>query len=155
MAMRTRWRLSMLILGCLVGAPAILIVRNPAPLVPAIPSSQVVGTTLPYVVKLHARWCPVCMVTKDVWATVQDTYGGRVRLVVFDFTSAATTEASRIEAKRLGLEAVFDEYGGETGTVLVLDGTSKRVRHELHGNRDPADYRAAIDASLAETQGPR
>jgi hypothetical protein len=43
---------------------------------------------------------------------------------------------------------VFDEHSGETGTVLVVDGSSKKVRDVLHGRRDPAEYRTAIDAAL-------
>jgi len=132
-----------------VSAGAIALVTNPAPEVPAISAEQATGSTQPYVVKLHARWCPVCMVTKDVWSEVQAAYAGRVRFVVFDFTTAAATETSRREAKRLGLEAMFDEYSGVTGSVVVLDGVSKVVKHELHGSRDLAEYRAAIDATIA------
>jgi hypothetical protein len=88
------------------------------------------------------------MTTKDAWADVQDAYTGRVNLVVFDFTTTTTTEASRASALTLGLEHVFDEHAGETGTVLVVDGSSKNVRAVLHGKRDPEEYRAAIDAAL-------
>ena len=141
----------MVALICAVaGSGAILMVRNPAPAVPPISPADASGTTQPYVIKLHARWCPVCMVTKDAWTAVQAAYAGRVRMVVFDFTSAASTEASRAEAHRLNLDSVFEEYSGETGTVLVLDGASKAVRHVVHGHRDFADYRAAIEATLAE-----
>jgi hypothetical protein len=30
--------------------------------------------TKPYVVKLHAQWCPVCMMTKGVWSRVETSY---------------------------------------------------------------------------------
>ena len=136
------------VVGLLGGVVAILLATNPAPHVPVI--SDVGGSTQPYVVKLHARWCPVCMATKDEWAAVQDAYTGRVRFVVFDFTSAATTDASRAEARRLGLDAVFDEYSGATGTVLVLDG-AKAIKHSLQGVLDQSKYRAAIDATLKGT----
>ena len=134
--------------GLLAAAAAILIVLNPAPKVPAISAGDIVSSQ-PYVVKLHARWCLICMTTKGAWAAVQETYAGKVRFVVFDFTSDATTEASRVEAVRLGLGTVFEEYEPETGTVLVLDGVSREVRHALHGHRQAAEYRAAIDATLA------
>ena len=132
----------------LAAAAAVLIALNPAPKVPAISAGDVVSSQ-PYVIKLHARWCLICMTTKGAWAAVQEAYAGRVRFVVFDFTSDATTEASRVEAVRLGLGTVFEEYRPETGTVLVIDGVSKEVRHALHGHRQAADYRAAIDATLA------
>jgi hypothetical protein len=148
--MKARWLRAVGVLVVLLGVSAgTLLLTNPAPAVPDIVSAESTGAARPYVVKLHARWCPVCMVTKDAWASVQDGYVGKVRLVVFDFTTDATTEASRAQAARLGISAVFDEWVGATGSVLVLDGASKEVKHVLHGNLEPAEYRAAIDATLA------
>lgn len=132
----------------LVAGVAVLIAWNAAPAVPTISDVEARATTTPYVVKLHARWCPICMATKDEWAALQEAYAGKVRLVVFDFTTNATTDATREEARRLGLENAFTEYAGETGTVLVIDGASKAVLHALHGHRDIAEYRSAIDAAL-------
>ncbi len=147
--MKHRWAIIGLVVASVVaGAGAILVIENPAPEVPPITAAEASATSRPYVIKLHARWCPVCMTTKDAWADVQEAYGDRVNLVVFDFTTTATTEASRARARTLGLEDVFDEHVGETGTVLVLDRASKKVREALHGSRDLADYRAAIDAAL-------
>jgi len=48
----------------------------------------------------------------------------------------------------LGLERVFDENAGWTGTILVVDGRTREVTTSLHGDRDFAPYRAAIDATL-------
>jgi hypothetical protein len=147
--MRIGWKRSSAGIGVVLAAVvALLVATNPAPQVPAFGSDARVDRQ-PYVVKLHARWCPVCMVTKDVWTDVQLAYGGRVRFVVFDFTTDGTTEAARQAAGRLGLQTLFDEYAGETGTVLVLDGVTKEVRHALHGERDFAIYRTAIDGVLA------
>jgi len=138
------------ILACvLVATGTALIVTNAAPVVPA--SSDAVGATLPYVVKLHANWCPICMTTKGAWASMQNAYTGRVRFVVFDFSNDATTNASRAQAQRLGLGDVFDEYAGETGTVLIVDAASRKVRDSLHGHRSPEEYGAAIDAALKGT----
>jgi hypothetical protein len=88
------------------------------------------------------------MVTKGVWSQIEAAYAMRANLVVFDFTNQATTDASRAEAGRLGLEKVFDENAGWTGTILVLDGRTKDVTASIHGSRDFAEYRAAIDAAL-------
>lgn len=125
----------------------VMYVRNPPPVVPAI-SVEDARAGKPYVVKLHAKWCPVCMVTKDVWSQIEETYRGRVHLLVLDFTNGANTEASKAEAARLGLEKFFDEYGGATGTIVVLDGRSKDVTASINGSRDFAEYRTAIDAAL-------
>jgi len=133
----------------LVAVGAILYVRNTAPAVPPVSPAEAAKTGKPYVVKLHAQWCAVCMITKDVWSQIDKTYAGRVNLVVLDFTTEADAEASRAEAARLGLTKFFDEYGGATGTIVVLDGRTKEVTASINGSRDFADYRPAIDAALA------
>jgi hypothetical protein len=135
-----------------VAAAVLLVITNPAPRVPEIPEAEVRTATAPYVVKLHAQWCPLCMLTKGVWSSIERSYTGRVRLVVFDFTSDATTRATEVEARRLGLGPVFDEYAGETGTILLIHGTTRQVIGNLHGERDFEVYRAAIDTALAESQ---
>jgi thiol-disulfide isomerase/thioredoxin len=124
-------------------------VRNPPPAVAAVSAVQAERADRPYVVKLHAQWCPVCMVTKRIWSQVEDAYSQRVNLVVLDFTNQATTDASRGEARRLGLEPFFDEYAGTTGVIAVLDGRTHEVRAAIKGSRDFAEYRAAIDSALA------
>jgi hypothetical protein len=134
--------------GVSVAAGSVLYLRNATPVVPAITFVEAANPTKPYVVKLHAQWCPVCMLTKGVWSRVEATYSMRANLVVFDFTNQETTDASRAEAGRLGLGKVFDENAGWTGTILVLDGRTKDVTASIHGGRDITEYNAAIDAAL-------
>ena len=121
---------------------------NTAPSVPPVSAEDAAKTGKPYVVKLHARWCPVCMVTKGVWSSIAERYSTQVNLVVLDFTNEANTNASRVEATRLGLERFFDEHAGITGTIVVLDARTKEVTASIKGSRDFADYRVAIDAAL-------
>jgi hypothetical protein len=135
----------------LVAAAYVMYATNRAPVVPRISASDAAEPGRPYVVKLHAQWCAVCMVTKGVWSEVEAIYAPRVNLVVFDFTDQATTDASRAEARRLGLEQLFDQREGESGTVVVLDGRTREVTASIHGSRDLAEYRAAIDAALKPT----
>lgn len=141
-------------IGLSIALGAALIVSNPPPRVPALPAAQAHAPGPPYVVKLHARWCPLCMTTRGVWSTIEQQYTGRVRFVVFDFTNDETTRASRDEARRIGLGTLFEEYVGETGTVLVVHGTSKAVIGDLHGDRDLTHYRTAIDRALQGAGGP-
>jgi len=138
----------------LIALGLFLYVSNPAPAVPAIPAVEAAGTGKPYVVKLHAQWCPACMVTKGVWSEIERTYSGRAHLVVLDFTNQASTEASKVEATRLGLGRLFEEYGGATGTVVVLDGRTREATASISGSRDFAEYRAAIDAALDRAARP-
>jgi hypothetical protein len=123
---------------------------NPPPTVPAQSPQQASGAPQPYVVKLHAQWCLVCMLTKGVWSELQTTYAGRVNLVVFDLTTKEKVEASRVEAKRLGLDAFFDDHGNEPGAIYVLDGVSKEVKESFHGSRKVDEYKSAIDGLLKE-----
>ena len=125
----------------------VLYTTNPPPAVPAL-SAEAVNSGKPIVVKLHAQWCPYCMLTKDVWSQIEDAYADRVNLLVLDFTNQANTDASQAEARRLGLDAFFDEYAGATGIVVILDGRTKEVTAEIGGSRDFAEYRAAIDEAL-------
>ena len=136
-----------LVVAMLLGVGFSLYVRNPAPSVPPL-SAEAATAGKPYVVKLHAQWCVTCMMTKRVWAQIEETYANRANLVVLDFTTDADAEASRAEAMRLGLTNFFDEYGGATGTIVILDGRTKEVTASINGSRDFSEYRAAIDAAL-------
>jgi thiol-disulfide isomerase/thioredoxin len=138
----------------LIAAGTFLYARNATPVVPAIASAEAAASGSPWVVKLHAQWCPVCMLTKGMWSQIEEQYAGRVRLAVFDFTDDATTAATRAEAERLGLVEVLDEAGFTTGAILVLDGRTKDIAAWINGSRDFAEYRAAIDAALAAAEGP-
>ena len=127
---------------------SVLYVRNAAPTVSEITPVEAADTSRPYLVKLHAQWCPICMMTKDVWSQIEAAYSGRANFVVLDFTNEATTDASRTQARQLGLDRFFDDNAGATGTIAVLDGRTKQELASIHGVKDFDEYRAAIDASM-------
>jgi hypothetical protein len=135
--------------GVTVSIVAVLLALNGAPRGPLLSSAMPATATQPYVIRLHARWCPICFATRGAWAATQAAYTGKVNFVVFDFTSDASTESSRAMARQIGLDGVFNDHEGETGGVLVVDGASKTERESLHGVLTEADYRVAIDAALA------
>jgi thiol-disulfide isomerase/thioredoxin len=126
----------------------VLYSTNATPVVPTVPPDDVADLSRPFVVKLHAQWCPKCMVQKGIWAGLERDYGDRVNLVVLDFTTDRTTAASREAARRIGLEPVFDSYDGVTGAALVVDGRTREVVADVAGF-SADDYRAAIDTVLA------
>ena len=128
---------------------AVLYVSNSAPAVPTLSAAESAAPTKPFVIKLHAQWCPYCMLTKDEWARVEQTYAGRVNFVVLDATNEAAIERSRLEAERLNMRQFFDDYNGATGLVVVLDGRTKEVLAEVGGNASFEEFRSAIDAALA------
>jgi hypothetical protein len=149
--MRKLLAIAGLLLVVIVATGAVLYARNTTPVVPPIAAAEAAAAGAPWVVKLHAQWCPVCMMTKGMWSEIETHYAGRVRRAVFDFTDEATTAATRAEAERLGLSAVLDEVGFATGPVVVLDGRTKEILAWLD-SRDFADYREAIDAALAAAE---
>jgi hypothetical protein len=149
--MRRTLSIAAAIVGALVVTGAVLYARNTTPVVPSIAAAEAAAAGAPWVVKLHAQWCPVCMMTKGMWSEIEAQYAGRVRRAVFDFTDEATRAATRAEAERLGLSAVLDEVGFATGPVVVLDGRTKEIVAWLD-SRDFADYREAIDAALAAAE---
>lgn len=143
----TRARVGLLAAALLVVTLGGLFLINTVP-APLAMADREAGPDGVFVIKLHAQWCPVCLVTQSAWRRVSTEYAGRVHLLVFDFTTTTTTEASRREAVRLGLEDVFDDNAGWTGTILIVPGRTRRVTASLHGRHRMEDYRAAIDAAL-------
>jgi thiol-disulfide isomerase/thioredoxin len=133
----------------LVGTVAVLYAANAAPAVAPVAAA---ATDKPLVVKLHAQWCPYCLLQKDEWSRIETSYAGRVNFLVLDFTNERATERSRREAERLDLGSFFDEYSGATGLVVVLDGRTKGVLAEVGGNQSFEAYRAAIDDALASPE---
>jgi hypothetical protein len=143
--------------SALVGLAAvagILYLANSPPAVPPVPVAEVAAPSRPYVVKLHARWCPVCMQTKDEWSDIARQYGNRVNLFVFDSTNEATIATSQKQAAALGLDRILEDYHGASGMVLVINSATRQVQARLAGNRPFDSYQAAIDAALAEHKSP-
>lgn len=139
--------LSIVVCLTLAAAGYVMYRANAAPVTPPISASEASNPSKPFVVKLHAQWCAVCLVTTSVWSKIQDEYAGRVNFLVLDFTDDQTTDASRAAAERVRLGRLFEETGA-TGVVLVVDGRTKDVMTSIAGSRDVAVYRAAIDAAL-------
>lgn len=136
----------------LVAVAGILYLANPPPAVPSVPVSEVTAPSKPYVVKLHAKWCPVCMLTKDEWSDIAREYGNRVNLFVFDSTSDTTIAMGQKQAATLGLDRLLEDYHGASGMVLVINSGTQQVVASVAGNRPFSTYQAAIDAALADRQ---
>jgi thiol-disulfide isomerase/thioredoxin len=136
----------------LVAVAGILYLANSPPAVPPVPASEVAAPSKPYVVKLHARWCPVCMLTTDEWSEITREYGNRVNLFVFDSTNDATIATSQRQAAALGLDRILEDYHGASGAVLVINADTRQVETSVAGNHSFDRYRAAIDAALTVRQ---
>jgi thiol-disulfide isomerase/thioredoxin len=139
-------------LAGLVAVAGILYLTNSPPAVPPVPASEMAAPSKPFVVKLHARWCPVCMQTKDEWSDIARAYGDRVNLFVFDSTNETTIATSQRQAAALGLDRLLEDYHGASGAVLVINANTRQVETSVAGNHSFDSYRAAIDAALADRQ---
>jgi len=108
------------------------------------PISDAVDAARPFVVKIHADWCGICTALIPTWHALDAQLGDGARLVLLDVTDRKAFEASRDEARRLGIEEFFDRYKARTGTIGVLRGDNREKVTVLRGVREPARYEAAV-----------
>jgi thiol-disulfide isomerase/thioredoxin len=117
----------------------------PAALPSAAPADE---EARPYVVKVHADWCGTCRKIMPVWTRIEEEYGERVRLVVFDVTDRERLEVARRDAERDGLLEFFDAYKAKTGVIAVIDGATRQPIRVLKGETDFARYETEIERAL-------
>ena len=98
----------------------------------------------PFVVKIHADWCGTCQMLGPVIDALDAEMGSSVCIVVLDVTNRETALAAADEAKRLGIEPFFERYRSKTGTVGVLDGSTREIVAVLSGEFDLAAYERAV-----------
>ena len=106
-------------------------------------------TSRPFVVKVHADWCGTCRMLEPTLSALSEKMGPSARVVVLDVTDRETYAAAVVEAKRLGIDSFFDEYKSRTGTVGVLDGSTRETVAVLSGELDVSVY----ERVLAEARG--
>ena len=99
--------------------------------------------------KIHADWCGTCTRLDGPLDALQKKEGDNARYVLLDVTDREAVTASLAEADRLGIRTFFDEYKGRTGTVGVLDGSTRKPVSVLKGEMDVVVYEEA----LAEARG--
>ena len=132
----------------LAAAVAVLYITNTTSPLAAISTVEAETSTKPYVIKIHAQWCPVCRATKGAWEEIVDAYQDRAHMLVLDFTNEETSAAAVAEAQRLKLDSVINEYYGATGLVVVVDGRTRQMT-DVGGFVNASAYAQAIDAVLA------
>jgi thiol-disulfide isomerase/thioredoxin len=101
-------------------------------------------STARYLVKIHADWCAVCTRLVPLWTRLGEEYGDSVQLVLFDVTDREAVEQSAREAARLGLAQFFDSHKSKTGTIAVLDATTRAPVSVFKGEMDYAKYQAVL-----------
>ena len=101
----------------------------------------------PWVVKIHADWCPTCVRLMPTWEQIEAELADRTRLVVFDVTDERTTLAAARLAEKLGLTEFFQAFGKRTGTIAVLDPDTARPVKVLKGETELRAYEQAVTAA--------
>lgn len=102
----------------------------------------------PYIVKVHAEWCGTCTLLEPTWQRIEDEYGDKAQLVVFDVTDRERVAESKALAEVLGLTPVFNRYKSRTGTIAVLNANKNTVA-VMKGEMDFATYQEAIAKASA------
>ena len=128
---------------------AFLYSRNTTPVVLGIATSEAAAAGSPWVVKLHAQWCPVCMLTKGMWsrdrANLRRPRAARGVRRHRRGDLGGQPRRSRAPRARLRIR--------RSGFRDGLDPRARRPQQEIvawiNGSRDFAEYRAAVDSALA------
>jgi thiol-disulfide isomerase/thioredoxin len=98
----------------------------------------------PLVLVVYADWCPYCQNLKPVLVLMNDRYRGKIRYVVLDVTSEATTAKAREQARSLGVEKFFDRNYATTSLVVIKDPAGREVFRAMH-DYDFKHYEAALN----------
>jgi thiol-disulfide isomerase/thioredoxin len=104
----------------------------------------------PVVVEIYASWCPGCKNIAPTLSQLEQQYGSKMSLVVFDVSDSKTTQASIKKATKLGLTNFFNTNKSKTSTVAIIDPASGKVVKQFQNNPELADYTAALDLSIAK-----
>ncbi len=104
----------------------------------------------PVVVDIYASWCPGCKNIAPTLSKLEQQYGTKMNLVVFDVSDAKTTQASMKKAAALGLTNFFNANKSKTSTVAIIDPANGKVVKQFQNNPELADYTAALDLSIAQ-----
>ena len=99
----------------------------------------------PIVVKIHADWCGSCKASKATWDRVEKELANRATVVEFDVSDRVSYQQSLLDAERMGVEAFFQEYRSQTGTVAILACETRRPVVILQGERDFDKYLRAVE----------
>ncbi len=101
-------------------------------------------TSKPYVVKIHADWCASCRALDSLWNRIESDLQDQASAVTLDVSDRVAYTESQAAAERLGISEFFQEYRSRTGTIAVLDCTSRKPVAVMSGERDLEKYREAI-----------
>jgi len=107
------------------------------------------ANTLPLVVLIYSRECPVCAKVKPIVAELATQYKSKAKFVDLDVTDDKATQASRRTAKALQLKSFFALYQDTFPCVGIFDTKMKCIK-ELFGANSKATYASYLDKATAQ-----
>jgi thiol-disulfide isomerase/thioredoxin len=100
-------------------------------------------------VKFHADWCGSCKAMGSTFEELQAKFDTLpVLYVVLDQTRDFNRKQSAFLAHSLGLDDVWVEYGGKTGFILLIDGSTKEVITKLTHRQSLKEMGAMITETI-------
>jgi thiol-disulfide isomerase/thioredoxin len=116
---------------------------------------EVVSAPTVVALKFWHVTCPACEKIDPVYADViQDFEGGEeVLFVTLDMSTEASRQQSRLLAGALGVEPMYDEMFGQTGFVVLLDGSDRRELGRLTTRHDANAMRGLIRGAISSARG--
>jgi thiol-disulfide isomerase/thioredoxin len=116
---------------------------------PAEQKPQVVGLVF------YADWCGTCKVLEPRIDEVKKELADKpVYITRVDLTDDATRAQSQLFANWVGLGEIYQEHGGATGFMLLIDPEEKKVIQRIGAQHSEQQIRQAIDQALAAADAP-
>ena len=101
-------------------------------------------------IDFYADWCGFCAQMKESRAEVRERHGDdAVLFLTLDHTDRESKQPE-FHAALLGLDDVWEEHGGRTGRMLLIDPESKKIVKVLTHEHDTNAMSQAIAAHLGE-----
>lgn len=92
----------------------------------------------------------MCTRLEPLWKRLGDECGASARLVLLDVTNQESTARAAREAESLGLGDFFDAHKSQTGTIALIDASTKQPLDVFKGELDFAKYQAALSKRKGE-----
>lgn len=116
---------SMLLIGALM-----MTAGGVSPALAAEEEAKVKPTVI--AVKFHADWCGSCRAMGPVFEDLANKHDtDPVLFVHLDLTDSKSTRQAGYLMRTIGAGEVWDNVGGKTGMILLLDADSKQVMRKM------------------------
>lgn len=101
------------------------------------------------VAKFHADWCGSCKAMGPVFEDLGNKFDGRPALfVLFDLTNITTRNQAELMASALGLEEIWTENAGKTGTIRIINAETKTLTATLTKQQSIKEMGAELSRAL-------